>query len=535
MRDFLLTASVAALGIVSSAAQAQTAPLAPVEQSSLAKDVFSTGLLNRADGAMDRDLWRGADPQTLIMLLDRAPARPESPAIGAALRRVLLSSGEAPASATPALGGAKLKALARAGFVDEARQIESLSTGGNDDPASVEAMAIADILSNDRDAACAKGRRMSAGRDNAFWIKLRVVCYADANELDAAELALGILRENGGLDAVDEALFSPLVAGGRPDATDPFAAGSIDAVRYAALKAMDIPVREDVLARADGGVVKAIADDEEADWAARLQAARRAAAMGVMSGAELKRLFAASPADAAPAFHDISAMDAPALLRDRAGRITAEIAAAADFDGLYATSLLYADEIRATEGAVLPPEEAVMLALARLAAGDAVGAERWLAAAAPSIANAPQKETLRFNDLIAILDALEPAAAARIAAAAGLEPPVSSAKDLRDAASSSALAPVVAAAIDAASRDGMGEAALAALAAADAAAARDPVGEAVLTRALAAGGLDDIVRRRRVDRAIQAIFSPQSSEGATAIPASAPGALTPRLKPKRST
>lgn len=537
MHRRLLLALSAAGACVSSAAFGQTAPLAPIEQTALARDAFSTGLLDRGAGALGEDLWRGANAGRLSALLDMAPARPSSPSIGAALRRVLLSAGEAPQGANPALGGAKLKALARAGFIEEARQIESLASGTGGDPASVEAMIIADIFSGDTKSGCDKGRRVTAGIDNPFFVRLRIVCYAASSELDAAELALGILRETGRLGEIDEALLGPLASGGKPKAP----VAPVDAVHFAALKAMGVPVSGALLDRADAGVVKAVAGDESTDWPSRLDAAKRAAAMGVMSGAELKSLFAGAPAGAAPAFQEIRAMSAPELMRDRAGRIAAEIASAASFEDLLAASILYADNIRETEGAILSANEAALLALARLAAGDAVGAERWLASAAAEVnRGVPDDRLLRYIDIVGVLGALEPAGAERVAAAANVavaEPRIGAAEVSPPSAN---LAPVVAAAIDAAARGGSGEAALAALAASGAAAKGDPVAEAVVTSAFNAAGLGDIVRRRAAETMIAALFpakAPAVAESGPgpAAPASAPDKMTPRLKPKRAT
>lgn len=512
----------------------QAAPLAPIEQSALAKDAFSSGLLDRSSGALGADLWRGAETATLEMLLQNAPARPSSPAIGSALRRVLLTAGETPSGSTPALGGAKLKALARAGFGEEARQIESLSAGAKNDPASAEAMAIADIYANELASACEKGRRVSSGLDQAFWVRLRVVCYASQNELDAAELALGILRENGRLGDIDEALLAPLASGGKAKA----GVAPVDAVHYAALKAMGTPLNGPLPASAEGGVVKAAANDAAADWPTRLAAAKRALFMGVMNADEMKRLYGSAPGSAAGAYSEIRAMAAPELLRDRTGRIAAEIEAAGDVVSLYAVANLYADEIRDAEGAILPAKEAASLALARLAAGDAVGAERWLLSAAGEIGRGvPDAQSMRFIDLVSVLGVLEPAGARRVAAAANVAAgPPRTAPDAEIAAPSPALAPIVAAAIDAARLGGAGEAALAALAASDAASAGDPIAAALLPAALRAAGLSDIVRRLAVEDAISAMFAQPAPMGisASATPVSA-SKVTPRLKPKRST
>lgn len=523
----------AAIPLLASSAFGQVAPLAPVEQASLAKDAFSTGLLDRSGGALGTDLWRGAEAQSLAAMLRMTPARPASPAVGALMRRVLLSGGSAPPGATAALGGAKLKALARAGFIDEARQIESLASGANSDPESLEAMAIADILSSDATAACNRARRVTAGLDNDFWVRLRVVCYAGANELDAAELALGILRENGRLGEIDDALLSPLASGGK--LKTPIA--PIDVIHFAALKAMGAPIDGGLLTRADGGVVKAVARDAAADWPTRLSAARRALSMGVMSAAELKGVYAAAPAGFAGMYGDIRAMSAPELLRDRAGLIAAEIAGANDFESLVAASSLYADEIRDSEGALLPAKEAQSMALARLALGDAVGAERWLASVAPEITRGvPDDQAMSFIDLVGVLGELEPAGAQRVAAAANIAIAAPRVEEAAPATPSADLAPVVAAAIDAARRGGAGEAALAALAASDAAANGDPIAKALTAPALRAAGLDDIARRRTVEAAIAALFptTPSQPEVPAATPASAPEGLKPRLKPKGS-
>lgn len=534
MRRIFSLALAATAAVAPSPSLAEAAPLAAVEQTSLSRDAFSTGLLGRDGGALGDDLWKGADARDLAALLFGAPSRPASPAIGDALRRVLSSPGDAPSDATPALGGAKLKALARAGFIEEAREIEALAAGVEADAASVEAMAVADLLSSDTPAACEKGRRVNAAKDNPFWVKLRVVCYAAGNELDAAELALGILRENGALSATDEAVLAPLASGGAPKSPPPIE----NALHFAAMKAMKSPVDAGLLARADAGVFVALAGDGSADWKTRLDAGRRAAAFGVMNAGALKALYDAASSDAAPGYKAIRAMTAPDLLRDKAGRVAAEIGAAADFSGLYAAALLYADDIRALEGAIVPEQEAVNFALARLAAGDAVGAERWLSSAAPAMLRGlPEGEAMRFIDLVGVLAALEPAAAQRVATAANVTAAPPRAPALSHQEPSAALAPIVAAAIGAASSGASGQAALAALAASTAAAKGDPVAAAVFKRSLAVAKLPDVARRRAVEEALSAMFPAEAAAPAAVTGEASPvsGRLTPRLKPKRET
>lgn len=511
---------------------AQTAPLSAVERTSLAQDAFSTGVIGKAQGALEPDMWRGSDPKTLETLLAMAPALPSAPAIGEALRLVLLSPGEGPAGAPASLGGAKLNALVRAGFIDEAREIEALAVGANTDPASRQAIAAADLLTADLDKACSKARSASAGLEDSFWIRLRILCYARSNELDAAELALGVLRENAGLVAGDDALLVALASGGAPKTP----VAPADAIQLAALAVMKVTLAPGLLDRADGGVLVAIARNNGADWPLRLDSARRAAAAGVMDRVELKTLYGSAPADAAPVYRDIAAMAAPELLRDRLARIAAEISSAGSFYDFYATAVLFAEEIRAGEGAVVAPGEASALSLARTAIGDAVGAERWLVGAAPAIAaGAPDDATLAFIDAASALAILEPAAGARMAAAGNISLGGGSLAARSSDGSREALAPVVAAAIGGARRGAVGELALAGLAASSTEAG-DELADAILNAAFDAAGMEGLRRRRDVERSLAAMFdgTVDAAPAAAVTPASDERLVPPRLKPKRS-
>lgn len=511
---------------------AQTAPLAPIEETVLARDAFSTGVLDRDAGALGPDLWRGASAPTLAALLAKAPLRPSSPAIGVALRRVLLSAGEAPTRSDAALGGAKLRTLVRLGFLDEAREIDSLAVGGKSDGAVLEALATGDLLAGDQTAGCAKIQRISAPRDNAFGVKLRAFCYVVAGELDAADLAFGLLRERGALTETDEAILGPLVSGGKPKAT----AGAIDPAHYAALKFAGAPIA--LSPDAEAGVLRAVAADAGAAWPSRLEAARRAAAMGVISAASLKELFGgaalevsavAGGADAvnqrpddpmavAAAVQLARSKSAPEFARDRAALVASVIGAARDFDMLFLASALFAEDIRGFDGLLLSVREAESFALARLALGDVAGAQRWLdAGAAGGLASSAP------SDVSALV--------AAVRSDSLLQPATAGSTRVGD------LALVVDAAIESAAERIAGQGALAALAASDAAAAGDPVAEVVVERGLVTAGLNDLVRRRVAERLLQDRYRRLRPAAAAPTPATSAGdpkKPIPRVKPAPS-
>jgi hypothetical protein len=554
----MLLKPVLCLGLVLIAAPvaAQVAPLAPVETTALAKDPFSTGLLSKSEGGLGGDLWEGASPATLSSLLEQMPTRPASPSIGAALRRTLLTSGAGPAGASSALGGAKLAALARAGFGEEARIIESLSSAPDGDPEIDEAMAVADLLSGDVEEACQKNARLTRGRDAPFWVKLRILCYAAANELDAAELALGLLREQNALTPADEEIMTPLAAGGRPKTP----AAPEGPVHYAALQLMKMPISPALLGDAEAGVVKAAAMDGDADWPTRIAAAVRAVSMGVMSGADLKSLFAAVPLDVAAvsgaaetlrsrsgdpmadvaAYQSIQAMAAPEFLRDKSALIAEAIGAANSFPRAFAASVLYADDIKSLEGAIVGPREAQSFALARMAIGDSDGAAKWLLAMqSGGFGGLAEEEALSFLRSVGLLSTLNSAAAQAVAEAANVAVETPRPALAPSDNSASDMAQIVDAAIDAASARIKGQAALTALAASGAAASGDPVAAVVTRRGLEAAGLGDLAQRYGFEQVWAATFaqdrgaSLESPDFNVAL-AEQPGGLTPRLKPPRN-
>ena len=548
---------IATAGVVAAAgaAFAQVSLPDAVESAPLARDAFSTGTLDRSTGALPATLWQGSDAQTLEFLLTKLPTRPSTPSIGEVLKRTLLSPGTAPLEAAPSLGGKKLLALARAGFVEEARTVASLSTAGRDDPWTGQAQAVADLLGGDIAAACRRNAGLSSGRDELFWVKLRVLCYAQAGEGDAADLTFGVLREQGALNDADEAFLTAAATGVQPKL--PPAAET--ALQYAIARRLDMPFAPGLLERADGGVLAAIAGDETIDPTTRIAAGQRAVAMGVMSAAALSGLIAsveidiaeigsaverarerpADPLTDAVIFQSVSAMSAPEFLRDKAQRIALGLGLADSFHRAYALSLLYADEISALEGALLSPDEAASFALARMAVGDSVGAGRWLSAmvgANASVAALPEDQAMAFIDRVNLLSVLDPQTATRIAGAADVSliggDEAAAGADAH--ADPSVTAHILEAAFDAALDGKKGQASLAALAASTGEASDGHIEAVLISQSLRAAGLSDLQRRYSFERAWASTFQTVESEALQAESAvDEDDGFSPSLKPRR--
>jgi len=374
---------------------------APVERRSLTDSAFETGILSPSDGALPETLWTGTDSTDLGFLLGAMPTRPRLPAVGNAMRRVLLNPGAAPdypdQNAANSLGGQKLLALVNAGFIEEARTIASLSDAPRNDPATGKALALADLLTGRNQDACQRGANLTENRAEPFWVQLRTFCYAIAGEADAADLTLGLMRDQGLIDFRLEEFFSPLISGASPK--QPLRPRT--ALELAIVRHLNMPLTAGLFTEADGSVIRAITMDETLEPAARIDAARRAVSMGIMTPRAFAALLGsidtgltnpnpaamlvaepASPLTDAVVYKAVASLSSPEFLRDKADLIANALIsvtrAQSGFAHQYSIFALYADDIKGLDGAVVPPAHAGMFALARMAVGDANGATRWL-------------------------------------------------------------------------------------------------------------------------------------------------------------
>lgn len=534
-------------------AVAQVALPEAVETAPLATDAFSTGVLDRSNGALPPTLWQGSDSQTLEYLLMHMPSRPSAPSLGETLKRVLLSPGPGPQGAAASLGGKKLLALARAGFAEEARTVSSLSTASRGDPWTGQANAVADLLSGEIAAACRRNANLTSGRDELFWVRLRALCYVEAGETDAADLTLGILRDQGALDAADLEFLTAALTGATPKSPP----AAQNALQYAIARKLDLPFSPGLLSEADAGVLAAIAKDISLDPATRISASQRAIAMGVMAPAILSGLLqsvefdvaeisnaattarerAADPLSDALLYQSVGEMAAPEFLRDKAQRIAIALSLADSFHRAYALSLLYADEIAALEGTIVTAEEASRFALARMAVGDSVGAGQWLAAmvgANGGVTALPETQAMAFIEQINLLAVLDPQTAAQIARVAGVSilGEDTASVHVTGHGDDVTTAMIIETAFDAAINNKRGQAGLAALAASAGAAQGGEIESVVISQSLRAAGLAQMQRRFAFENAWASKFKNADGSIATATaPTDEQGGLMPRLKP----
>ena len=188
-----LAASHPALGQAAPAASPPVIAPAPVAVTDLAApDLFSAG----GDTGLGADLWRGTSPGIFKTVLPMLAAKPLSPAARAWARRVLATGATAPGDAgrDPALAGRRVQALIALGWVKDARDILSKTSGLDRDPALAQAAVEAALLAGDADRACAVGDSLGKGRDEPYWLRLRAYCQLKRGDAGAAQLTFDLAQ-----------------------------------------------------------------------------------------------------------------------------------------------------------------------------------------------------------------------------------------------------------------------------------------------------------------------------------------------------
>ncbi|WP_031554150.1 hypothetical protein [Parvularcula oceani] len=523
MKSLATLAATAALSLGSAAAQIETVDLDD--------SAFALGALTPRTGALPADLWEGADADTVAGLLAALPDRFAEPAYLDLARRVLLSPGEGPEGAGNALAGAKLLAAARLGFYRDAAGLAEIAPGLRTEAALSEVVAYAALLDGDMAEACARGANLRVGRQDPFWLKLRFLCYVENDEGPAADLTLGLLRDQDALTEGDDRLFTALLAGGGAQT----AVSPANAFQYAAARMAGMPVAPAALGEAPGALVTAIARDAAATSSLRADAIERALALGLLQGEEARTLVSQLGNNAlAEEVATVIERDQGSL--DQATALAESLRAASGWDAYRARAALFADIVEETRPTLGYAPFAGEFALAAMANGQGGAAQRWLRAV---LADGTDSTTpLPPEDLLRLYSVLDPDAAERLAERAQLTvEPVPPTLLFADEAAQAGtdLAGLLELALSAAHSGSSGAAALAALtglgteATEETEAFRTTLVEVMLRQS---GHADSIARRLSFDELAAAAVG-QGTDETQDDPAEAEtGEPVPRLKPE---
>lgn len=379
------------------------APIQVQEQSLAAPDLFSVGA---ATSDLPPDVWKGSSAALARLVLPEIADKPLTPAAMALARHVLSAPARAPDGAgdDADLAGLRAQALLALGQLEVVSTITDRTPVLPQKPALSQAAAQAALIRGQEDQACAIGDALGEGRDRAFWLRLRAYCQVRAGQTAAAQLTFELASQQSHSPDY-ERLMSALLAG--KDAGAP----ALDSGLDLAISRRASAAWSQGLTHAAAPIAITLARDASAPPDARLEAAARAARLGV----DIPDAYAALQ----PLPVDVAAADQPGAAGEAA--LVALASATTDYslkeaaviallkrakDGPEFQALARLSEFQIAQilsaGPVL--REPALFAMAAAAAGDRASAKR--ARAQAGVKGAPLPLSLD----LALLDALIAAA-----------------------------------------------------------------------------------------------------------------------------
>ncbi|MEM6627719.1 MAG: hypothetical protein AAF719_13560 [Pseudomonadota bacterium] len=212
-------AFVGAASLAAMQANAEITTSGPLTQ----VDPWGVGWLGGADGALPSTLWDGASAIRLEDLMAQIDVSALSPASADLLRRTLLSSGRGPTGADAALILGRLSLLHALGEGEKAIDLKLRFTGKDWASDGLAERVDRDLAAGRLSEACAEADAFN--EEDAFWLKLRALCFAAAGELAAAELTLEVARSSGIEDAWIRAALKSVDAPNDPKPVADYSSG----------------------------------------------------------------------------------------------------------------------------------------------------------------------------------------------------------------------------------------------------------------------------------------------------------------------
>lgn len=162
-------------------------------------DPWGVGTLARSDGALPNTLWSNSDPEVLDDLFMRTNPRSMSPVARELVARAVLSSARRPDGADgDQLLRKRLNIIENFGDLDVITEFVRQMNGVNGVPSAFELDVDRQFARGNLASACSTVRATS--QTSSYILNARAVCFALEGNIDSAELALELAREDGNQD-----------------------------------------------------------------------------------------------------------------------------------------------------------------------------------------------------------------------------------------------------------------------------------------------------------------------------------------------
>lgn len=269
-------------------------------------DAEAVGTLDPSHGGLGVDMWNGMTRKSAAKLVSELPATPATHTARDLQQRLLLSVAALPQD-TPkvSLLEARVAKLINMGALDGAIDLVRATPQGSRGAMLAQAEVNALLIAGRIDDACATIESYSASYDEMFWLKAAAMCALHANDPTSAAFSVDLVRE---MDGESDATFFGLVAAIRGGtAVDADLLTDLRPIDIALLSIAKQSIPESQLETGNAvsiiGLTNAVATPTDV----RLEAARKAENLGLISAQQLADIYSAvnfDPADLENALDD---------------------------------------------------------------------------------------------------------------------------------------------------------------------------------------------------------------------------------------
>lgn len=252
------------------------------------------GVLGDDSGGLGNDMWTGSRRVDAVRLLRNLPTSYPLREGYVLARQVLATAAEPPrgTAENQALLAPRIEKLTAIGSAASALRLANAANAQRvPDHLAAAAVGARFGLGNFA-AGCALVRDYKGGYDDAFWQQALIVCQVADGQADQASLGIDLLREQG-LNVSPAFTAAALAAAGgskiKIDMTE--AAASVDVMTFALWLAAKAALPKDLVETIAPGLLPALVSAPDLDRDVQLAAAHRGLRAGVLTGADVARVY----------------------------------------------------------------------------------------------------------------------------------------------------------------------------------------------------------------------------------------------------
>lgn len=284
-----------------SAAPTPTFPSDPNAVQSLslgAVDAEAVGTLDRSRGGLGIDMWNGTTRKSAAQLISELPAIPATHAARDLQVRMLLSAAALPQDSQEiSVLEARVAKLINMGELDEAISLVRAAPQGSRGSILAQAEVNALLISAKMDEACSTIESYGASYDEQFWLKAAAMCAFYANDPTSAAFSVDLVREMGG---EGDATFFGLVGAIRSgSAANPELLSELRPIDIALLAVAKQSIPTSQLESGNAAAIIGMVNANATATDVRLEAARKAEKLGLISSDQLADIYGAVSFDPA--------------------------------------------------------------------------------------------------------------------------------------------------------------------------------------------------------------------------------------------